>query len=185
MQRDATQTAVYKIFHWKYQCKIPEMVVYSDAVLEEFGTFVSGDEARDVSNATMLVGAIRTIAELCEISAKGFKIEIEDNRKAFEMYSLVCEHLKDCIEYQKNGLFGRMPPMEDLKKLDKFAAYIYPQARWHFVGETETTSKLMSFLSRSRTGRKTEEQVKTAPDAHVPITTKLDTGMLTGTRQWK
>ena len=135
------------------------MVVYSDAVLEEFGTFVSGDEARDVSNATMLVGAIRTIAELCEISAKGFKIEIEDNRKAFEMYSLVCEHLKDCIEYQKNGLFGRMPPMDDLKKLDKFAAYIYPQARWHFVGETETTSKLMSFLSRSRTGRKTEEQV--------------------------
>lgn len=185
MQRDPTQTAVYKIFYWKYQCKIPEMVVYPDAVLEEFGTFVSGNEGRDVSNATMLVGAVRTIAELCEIHAKGFKIELPDNKKMFEIYSLICEHLKDCVEYQKNGMFGKMPPMEDLVKLDKFAAYIFPQARHHFVGEVDDSSKLMNFLSRSRTGRKTETKEKTAPTAHVPITPKFDNRALTGTRRWK
>lgn len=182
MRQDASALAVYKIFHWKYQCKIPEAVVYSDVILEDFGTFVSGDEGRDISNATMLVGAIRTIAELATIHGKGFKIEIPDNRKAFEIYKTIVEHLNDCLEFQRNGLFGKMPPMEDLHLLDKFAGYIYPQARWHFVGEEDTSSKLMTFLTQ-RTRNAPKE--KAAPDAHVSITNKLDVSRLSGTRKWK
>lgn len=182
MQDNLKNTAVYKLFHWKYQCNIPETQVYSDAVLDDFGTFVSGEEERDVSNARMLSPAIRTIAELATIHSKGFKVEIPDNLKAFDMYSIICRHLNDCIEFQRNGLFGRMPPMEDLEALDKFAAYIYPQARWHFVGEQDESSKLMSFLSR-RSRQKPVE--KAAPEAHVSITTRIDASRLTGERKWK
>jgi hypothetical protein len=182
MQQKAEDTAVYKLFHWKYQCRIPESVVYGEAVLESFGTFVSGNEGRDVSNATMLVGAIRTIAELAEIHSKGFKLELPDNKKAFEIYKTICDHLKDAIEFQKNGMFGRMPPIKDLECLDKFAAYIYPQARWHFVGEHDETSTLMSFLAKRSRVKPAE---KAAPEAHKSITSKISAGRLTGSRAWK
>ncbi len=159
------------------------MVVYSDAVLQDFGTFVSGDEGRDVSNAKMLTGAIRTIAEMATIHGKGFKVEIDNNEKAFQMYSIICQHIKDAIEFQRNGLFGQMPPIEDLQTLDKFAAYIFPRVRHHFVSEEDTSSKLMSFLGKRQ--RKSEQKAKTAPEAHTALTTKIDARYLTGSRNWK
>jgi len=183
MQRDASQTPAYKLFHWKYQCRIPEMVVLSPAVLDNFGTFVSGDEGRDVSNAKHLVGALRTVAELATIHGQGFKVEVDDDEKAFEMYTHITEHIKEAIEYQSNGMFGKMAPIEDLQTFDKFASYIFPRVRHHFVAGTDDSSRLMSHLS-SRL-RKSRTKEKTAPEAHVSLTTKIDVRQLTGSRNWK
>ena len=159
------------------------MVIHSSAVLDTFGTFVSGDEGRDVSNATMLVGAIRTVADLATIHSKGFRVEIDDDKLAFEMYTHITQHIKDAIEYQTNGMFGRMPPIEDLQTLDKFAAYIFPRVRHHFVAGTDDSSRLMSHLG-SRL-RKSRTKAKTAPEAHTSLTTKIDTRQFRGTRNWK
>lgn len=182
MEQSPEAEPVYKLFHWKYQCKIPESMVYSDAVLEDFGTFVSGDEGRDVSNAKLLVGAIRTIAQLATIHGKGFKIELPDNKKAYEIYKIICDHLKACIEFQKNGLWGKLPPVKDLETLEKFAAYIFKQARWHYVGEPDESSTLMTFLAKRSRGTPNEKE---APETHKTITNSILTGRLTGSRAWK
>ncbi len=183
MQRDALETAGYKLFHYKFQCRVPEMVVYSSAVLESFGTFVSGNEERDVSNAKKLVGAIRTVAELATLHSRGYRIEIDDDKAAFDMYTYITDHIKDAIEFQTNRLFGKVPPIKDLETLDRFAAYIFPRVRHHFVAGTDNSSKLMTQLSTRLRKDRTKE--KTAPQVHKSLTTKMDVRTLRGTRNWK
>ena len=183
MKSPEKQTAVYKLFHYKYQCNIPETEIYSDAMLETHGMFISGDEKRDMGIATSMSPAVRTIAEMATIFSKGLHVNVPNNDKLYQMYKIICEHLNDCIDFQRNGMFGRMPPHEDLVTLDKFAAHIFPMARWHFIGEeVEETSNLMRFINaRNRKASKD----KKAPDIHEAITPKLNTRILDGGRSWR
>jgi len=181
---DTMKSAGYRVFHSKYQCRIPEFAIYSDSVIENFGVITSGDEDLDRSRAKCMSHAIRTIAELAELHANQIPIEVDDDDVGGEMYQLIVAHLNEVKEFRNSNIIGKVPPIEDLVKLDKFAGFIYPRAKINHDDNYEETSELIKFLTQGVIGKAAPDRTK-APDLHKPIVNNtFDMNVLNGKRRW-
>lgn len=181
-QKAPEQTGAYKICHFKYEVELPEGSLYSDAEMGVWGPFVTGDTDTDRKRSKQRTRAIRTIDEIVEHYEAGDKPILCNPRHAYDVYNIIVEHLNDVREYQQSGLFNHMPPMEDLIKLDNYAASIFDTARRFFVDGQETTSELMAFLQR-RSVRKV--QTREAAEKHESVINRINNPSVLGARLWK
>lgn len=164
-------TSAYKIFHYYYQCQIPQHYLYSQEYMEVFGLPTTGQSDVDRELSQSMVPAQLTIAQMAEYLDEGASIVLIDPYEAATIYGIVNDHLENWRVHTV-GFGGLEVPMEDLRKLDALAKEVFKVGR-AYLPQPEKEDPINRFFdtmdSRRGTRRTWETHAPTRPSEHKPI----------------
>lgn len=167
-------TPAFKIFHYYYQCQVPQHFLYSKEYVDTFGLPTTGDSEIDRELSQSLVPAQLTIAEMAEALDDGVNIILTDPKEAATIYGIIYDHLEGWRKQVTGGMSGLEPPVEDLRKLDVLAKEVYKVGRSYLPDPKEKSSILRSIsrLSQGSAGRPRPQAPKPTAETlgeHKPI----------------
>ena len=128
---DKPQTPAQIIFNRRFMCQLQHMHTLSKSDINIFGISSSGDRNVDEGLLKSWVFVQLTIAEMAEHASKGVPIIIDNPKDSVIIYETVNQHLMNWRNHVKSSINTGKVPLEDLRKLDEFAAKIYPMAASH------------------------------------------------------
>lgn len=142
-------TAANIIFNRRFVCQIQYMYTLSNSDMNIFGISASGD--RNIDDALMKdwVAMQLTIAEMVEYHSRGVPIILTNPPDSIEIYEVVKEHLGAWEQHVKTSYNMGNVPIDDLRKMDEFAAKVFPMACTYKKPEELRISKgIQDMLSR-------------------------------------
>lgn len=154
MPEKMDHTPAYKIFHYYYQCQIPQHFLYSQEFVATFGLPTTGKTDIDRELSQSMVPAQLTIAEMAEALDDGANIVLTDPHEAVTIYNTIYAHLEQWRVHATEGLGGLEPPIDDLRKLDALASQVHKVGRAYMPKPTHGSSLLQN-LERLEGRRKT------------------------------
>ena len=154
MKEKMDHTPAYKIFHYYYQCQLPQHFLYSQEYVKTFGVPTTGKSDIDWELSQTMVPAQLTIAEMAEMLDEGANVILTDPHDAVSIYNTIYAHLEQWRVQVAEGFSALDPPIEDLRKLDALAAQVYKVGRAYMPKPTQGSSLLQS-LERMEGRRKT------------------------------
>lgn len=125
------------------------MYTLSNSDMNIFGISASGD--RNIDDALMKdwVAMQLTIAEMVEYHSRGVPIILTNPPDSIEIYEVVKEHLGAWEQHVKTSYNMGNVPIDDLRKMDEFAAKVFPMACTYKKPEELRISKgIQDMLSR-------------------------------------
>lgn len=163
-------TAAFKIWNYYWECMIAQHYVLSDATTEIFGFPTSGNKEVDRNLANSKMRVQLTIDQMVEYFDKGAEIEILEIKDTVKIYEIVNRHLSDWHSAVHVNAAIVEAPMEDLRKMDRFASDLYRIAKTHMevapVGG-QLAQRIRAMEGRRAIGRRSKEEVKkTVPTEH-------------------
>lgn len=167
-------TDVFKIFHYYVDCRIPAYYA-NESRSNMVGSPRYHDKVEKEKSMVEMVYRQHTTAELAVYYDRGALIIIDDPKDAIMMYDWVKSYLRHKKAQIEFNLSSKKLPMDDLHKLDAWAAELYAMARPH-ITEDITKSKTMRRLDAvfgnvSRMPRAladTEKRKNNDPLEHIP-----------------
>ncbi len=158
------KTAIWKIFNWRFRVIIPALYCYSETDIAEFGMVTTGNKDIDDSVNNAPASAALTINDMIELHCtKGVAITIEKPERSVIIYELIREATQAWVDEMRFAVKPRLPPLEDLKKLDDFAAAIWPIARRYYRIPITGVNDLFGTIRRggfARTLDQAQQQLK-------------------------
>ena len=136
-----------------YRCRIPYIQTLSPDYIAFFGVPDSGDERVNQQMRNELTEVHLPIGRMAEYFATGTQIYIPDPRVTKEIYERIVNHLKAWKHEIENRMHPGDVPADDLIKLDKFAAALFPHAKPFFEDEfiqSHFVRQMNSMLSINR-----------------------------------
>lgn len=117
-----------------YKCRIPNLQTMSPAYLKYFGTPDSGDERTNEQMRNELIDVQISIGQMAEYYDEGVQISIPDPKVTREIYERIFDHLQAWKKEMEETINpGGLPAvLDDLMKLDRFAAKLHPHAKAFF-----------------------------------------------------
>lgn len=119
------KSAVYKIFHYPFHCRIPKYATYTYSQIEKYGTYSTKDEEQAVYQP---VDKILTINEMTDFYRDGIVVELAKPMESDKIYNIIMDHLKMWRDYGLQFGHPYEPPMDDLYRLNELAMLIHPVA---------------------------------------------------------
>lgn len=129
------------IFNRRFMCQLQHMHTLSKSDINIFGISSSGDRNIDEGLLKSWVYVQLTIAEMVEHNSRGVPIIIDNPSDSVIIYETLNRHLENWRYHVKNSINTGKVPLDDLRKMDEFAAKIYPMAASHKPPEQLKLSK--------------------------------------------
>lgn len=160
------KTAAYRLFHWKYQVRIPRSLMESSEYTAAVGYHVTGDAMVDAMQSTSVLTMNQTAAGLAILHAQGAPIDdftfLTPNDAAL-VYTDIQEHLQDWKQVTYQGVHpDACPPLEDFRQFEAVAMALYRTAKFYEPDEAsgnELRDRIM-MLNRSRNRVGTERYLR-------------------------
>jgi hypothetical protein len=166
----AKQTNAYLNFNLRFSCIVRNCFLIDLSIAEQFGVHEPTPGIDDDWELQEVNVAI-TIAQMSEIVERGGYWTFTDPKDTVRAYEIICGHLEDWLVRAQSQV-NRIPPLEDLKKLDDLAAMIYERAKIYYRAETPS-SEIYNRLS-ALNFRNKKPQVKTeVKEKHNKLTEQL------------
>lgn len=125
-------TAAYRLFHHRYQVKIPRALMYSKEYVRKVGYSVSGDPRVDQTTATDLQTVNQTGAGIAMLYAQGAPLCFLDERDTIKLYADIQQHLTDWETQARLGIHpDAAPPLDDMRMFEAVAMDIYSTAKFY------------------------------------------------------
>lgn len=160
------KTAAYRLFHWKYQVRIPRSLMESSEYIAAVGYHVTGDAMVDAMQTTSVLTMNQTAAGLAILHSQGAPIDdftfLTPNDAAL-VYTDIQEHLQDWKHVTYQGVHpDACPPIEDFRMFEDVAMALYRTAKFYEPDEAsgnELRDRIM-MLNRSRNRVGTERYLR-------------------------
>lgn len=168
-QRDTAWWVIQKL----YPIRVPSLEMQSPDYIKYFGTPDSGDENTNRQMREELVDVRIPISDMAEYYSQGVQVSIPDPKTTKEIYERIMDHLRAWKHAMDESIHpGTLPAiLDDLIKLDNFAAALFPHAKKFFdptAGQAQFARRLGGLMSISRggfsVGPLVSEPAETAPD---------------------
>jgi hypothetical protein len=128
-----------------FNVRIAAKYLQSEQELRMFGEFSVGDEYHDYRMNNNLVDIMIPINDMVEYFNKGITVYVSKHEDTKIIYDIISDYLHAWGNRIKNGINVANPPIDDLAKLDEFAAKVYPHAKAHFRF-TDGINKTLEYL---------------------------------------
>jgi len=156
-------TAAWRLFHIKYQVRVPQLFMYGKPYLEKHGYHVSGDQSLDNERLMEPTVMRQTVAGLALLHEEGAPLDIVNWRDSVSIYEDIQEHLRDWEAQARGGMHpGEIPPIEDFRMLEAIASALHQHAK-HYEPDEVTgdgmRDRLMA-MNRRRNPVKTERYLR-------------------------
>jgi len=156
-------TAAYRLFHFKYEMRIPQIFMYGTEYLEKNGYHVSGDGALDQLRLMEPSVMRQTPAGLAMLHDEGAPIDFVNERDAVEVYEDIQEHLHDWERIAVGGIHpDDAPSIEEFRQFEAVAMVLYSTSK--FYEPDENTGDLMRdklmMMNRRRNPVRTERYLR-------------------------
>lgn len=119
------QTPAQIIFKKRWMCQVQYMHTLSDAKLNIFGISSTGNREHDEAALKQWVRIQLTIADMVEMFSQGIPIIIDNPLQTVNIYETVKEHLSNWHNHVTYNINVGKVPIDDLRKMDLFAASIF------------------------------------------------------------
>lgn len=162
------QSPAYKIFHYRFFCKVAQMHMYSNKYLSQFGFIDSGDPAVNRAMAHSLIDIQLTAATMAELHQEGVDITLTQPEDSVRIYQMIYDHLMDWQVRIRENVFITQAPMDDLRKLDALAGEIYKVARYYWKEKPYHGSFFQFLDNMGRSGIRRGTPVAPKPKGPVP-----------------
>ena len=173
---DTDKSACWKLFTYRYLCKVRQMHLTPDWVFSEYGVATSGDRGYDRELMENYMEVYITAVDMAMFIAKGVSSIVVRRGDSVLIYKLVTEHLTDWIKALENNPHISTGPISELREFDALASVLWTVAR-NFITEEVGTAHLMSRLNNfyvnplgSRNNVKTTIAIE---NEHRPVTNDL------------
>jgi hypothetical protein len=142
------QTATWRIWHRRYQCRHSSFHARSLEDIEHFGVPVSGDAEFDRTMMNESRIYYKTAEEMIELFRRDIPVGLMKPADAKAIYDDITDHLKlwELTALRSPNIKPDNKLLEDLMLMDRFAQAVYPHAVPYF-----TTEKTESLLMRRMT----------------------------------
>lgn len=131
------KTAAYRLFHYRYPVRMPQIFLYGQAYLEKHGYHISGDRALDRQRLMEPSVIHQTAAGLAMLHSEGAPIDFVNWEDAAAVYKDIQEHLRDWERLVLQGIHpANVPPLEDFRQLEAVAMAIYEIAKFYDPDES-------------------------------------------------
>lgn len=130
---DQRDTAWY-VMKKTYPCRVPLMQITSPDYIKYFGMPESGDERINSQMHGEVIEVRVPISQMAIWYSEDVQVRIPDTKVLKEIYERVNDHIVRWKREMDESLFaGSLHEiLDDLIKLDKFAAALFPHAQRHF-----------------------------------------------------
>ena len=157
------KTAAYRLFHFKYEMRIPQIFLYGKEYLEKNGYHVSGDGALDRLRLMEPSVMRQTGAGISLLHDEGAPIDFVNIRDAVLMYDDIQEHLLDWERIAVQGIHpDDAPPLEEFRQFETVAMALYETSKFYEPDEKygdPLRDRLMS-MNRSRNPVRTDRYLR-------------------------
>lgn len=136
-------TAAYKIFHYPFQIKIPQVYLSSIAEKESLPQWTTGNREEDRIAAQQMVTVVMTIDKMIDFFNRKIRIEFNSMADIERIYETILEHIQDYRNYV--GTSTWLPdqvPFDDLRVMNDFAEKIYYKVRGSIARKVSTSAAL-------------------------------------------
>lgn len=165
-------SAAYKIFHYEWDIALPQMYVYTEEYMRQYGLVVTGDSGYDNSLPNQLIGGRYTIAQMAELMDEGATIQVHNPEDTKKIYDIISRHLEDwSSSLTRIGSFDlKTAPENDLMLLSQLADTLYGYAARYFTNERPRGSLARKFdqirgRAKLGSGRKFVDPNAVTPEA--------------------
>jgi hypothetical protein len=124
-----SQTAAFKIFNNHWLCFVRQIDLVSKEYLEVGGVITSGIKEIDRTAMMAYVPCRPTIVQMAILVDEGAPIRLKDPNDAPKIYNTIRQHLVDHAKACEYDINKSKVPVDDLRKLDVLAEYVYPISR--------------------------------------------------------
>jgi len=137
----ANRPTVWYLFHPRFLCKAPLMATTSVEDIRRFGMPTTGDPLIDQEMSKEWPLRMLSIAEMEDIFNRGYSIRLQRYADTKTVYEYIRDHLIAWRYFFENAGNNRVPQetIDELIRLDKFAAVVYGPAKSLFSKETATS----------------------------------------------
>jgi len=147
------RTAAWRLFHLRYQVRIPESFLQSPEYTRTVGYNISGDRRIDSYAPHRLATVNQTGAGIAVLHGQGVPLE-----EAFvvpsqipQLYNDIQEHLNDWHHVAFQGVHpDAAPPLEDFRMFEAVAFTLYPAAKRMQPIEVEVDSIRNQIMALTR-----------------------------------
>ena len=163
MTRQRDKTAAYRLFHYKYEMRLPQSFLYGPAYLQKHGYHVSGDLRLDQARLMELTVVRQTPAGLAMLHNDGAPIDILDAQDIVAIYEDIQEHLRDWERLVNEGVHpSDVPPLNELRMFEAIASALYETSKFYEPDESYgdgIRDRLMA-MNRRRSPLRTERYLR-------------------------
>lgn len=136
LQSERKHTAAWRVFHFRYGVRIPQMFMYGPKYLEKAGYHISDDPQLDDNRMFETITMRQTAAGLALLHADGAPLDFVDRKDAVPVYRDITEHLKNWEAHIAAGCHPLdIPPLSDFRKLEEVARSLYEEASFFRPGQ--------------------------------------------------
>jgi|ERR1700752_2707831 len=124
-----------KIFSWYYKCSVPSFHSRTVEDIRQNGVVVTGIRDLDEGLKNDWIRKWLTINSMIEFYKRGVPVKVIDVKDTKDIYQTIQTHLVQWLELIRVGINIGDAPMDDLIAMDRFAAVIYPYAKYLITPE--------------------------------------------------
>lgn len=136
-----SRPTVWYLFHPRFLCKAPLLATMSVEDIRRFGMPTTGDALIDQEMNKEWPTRMLSVAEMEDIFNRGYSIRLLKYSDSKKVYEYIRDHLIAWRYFFENAGNNRVPQetIDELIRLDKFAAVVYGPAKSLFSKETATS----------------------------------------------
>jgi len=124
------RTAAWRLFHLRYQVRIPEILMYGPNYLKKIGYNLTGDKRVDAGVSSRMTTQNQTAAGIALLHAQGAPLDFVNRTDIAKVYNDIQEHLNDWYKVAYQGIHPDLtPPLEDFRMFEAVAMELYRAAK--------------------------------------------------------
>lgn len=180
-------TPMYKLFHYPFYFKVPEVFTISDTELEVRGVPTTGDALQDQMVAMEPITVQATIRQMIEYRRDGAEITLVNPEDSGKIYEIIAAALGDISAQLDRSLNVQLQDQELIRDLDDFAGELYKIARHYIAMAPTDNTKGLGVFERGRgLGLKPKSKVKlTLEKEHKPMSESISIKALERNKRWQ
>lgn len=156
-------TAAYRLFHFKYEMRIPQIFMYGQDYLEKNGYHVSGDSALDKQRLMEPSVMRQSAAGLAILHDEGAPIDFLNEKDSVEVYEDIQEHLLDWERVANQGIHPEdAPTVEEFRQFEAIAIALYETSKFYEPDEQagDPLRDRLMMMNRRRNPVRTERYLR-------------------------
>lgn len=146
------QNASVRLFLDLFEIQIPSIFLYSREYLDQHNPLANEYGETDIAAALDFTNIKIPVAGIMDHFLNGVEIRLVNHEDAYNIKTLIMEHLNDWLYIVQNCFVDHLPSFKDLRDLERLAEILHPHAE-SFKPEPKTNS-----FSMFGFGRKTSKQ---------------------------
>ncbi len=125
------QNASVRLFLDLYEIQIPSIFLYSRTYLDQHNPLANEYGETDIAAALDFTNIKIPVAGIMDHFLNGVEIRLVKHEDAYNIKTLIMEHLNDWLYIVQNCFVDHLPSFKDLRDLERLAEILHPHAVMH------------------------------------------------------